>query len=150
MNAPAIKALRDELDQIAKRIDALEMQPTFPITITAPNPRPGELFVGVVISADGTRREKLYLLPGDNDDADWQAQNDWAASIGGRLPDRVESALLFATMKDQFKPEAYWTREQHAADSSCAWYQYFDGGYQHYDGTHDKLRARAVRSEPIE
>lgn len=150
MNAPVIEELRVELAQIAKRIDALAQQPIFPITITAPTPREGEKFVGIVISADGKIKKRLYLLPGDNAAANWNDQTAWAESIGGRLPDRVEGALLFATMKDEFRPEAYWTCEQHAADSYGAWAQWFYDGYQDYGNTNDELRARAVRSETIE
>jgi hypothetical protein len=116
-----------------------------PILISFPTLNEGEKWVGVVISADGTKREHIILLPGDNEDASWKAQMDWAASIGGELPDRTESALLFATMKDEFKPEWYWTREQHAASAGCAWCQYFYDGSQHYDNKSAALRARAVR-----
>lgn len=150
MNAPTLEELRTELEKIAKRIDALAQQPDFPLTIAAPTPREGEKFVGIIISADGKIKKRLYLLPGDNDDANWKNQMAWAESIGGRLPDRVEGALLFATMKDEFKPEAYWTCEQHAASSDTAWCQTFNDGNQSSYDTSFKLRARAVRSETIE
>lgn len=105
----------------------------------------GERYVGTIISADHTRNHHIILLPGDADEANWQTQMDWAKSLGGELPDRVESVLLFATMKDEFKADWYWTREPHASDASYAWCQYF-GDEDQYDGlTGNTLRARAVR-----
>ena len=104
-----------------------------------------ERYVGTIISADGSRAHHLILLPGDNDDADWQTQMDWAKSIGGELPDRVESALLFASMKDEFKADWYWTREQHAALSIYAWMQLFNFGTQYGYRKGISYRARAVR-----
>lgn len=117
----------------------------YPITIPFPHLNPGEKFVGVIVSADGKYRHALILLPGEAEPHNWQAQMAWAASIGGDLPDRVESALLFATLRDDFKEEWYWTNEQHAADSGYAWVQNFGYGYQYINRKSDSDRARAVR-----
>ena len=106
----------------------------------------GEIYVGLIVA--GTRREHIVLLPGDTE-AKWTDAMKWAESIGGELPDRVESALLFATLKDQFKPEWHWTREQHASYSDCAWMQGFDSGDQHGGHKVSSCRARAVRRSPI-
>lgn len=71
---------------------------------------------------------------------------DWAKSIGGDLPDRIEQAMLLALMKDQFEETAYWSNQKHASASGFAWFQYFGYGIQNfYDTTLSKLRARAVR-----
>lgn len=121
----------------------------FPITITAPEPKPGELWAGVIISADGKKRHHLYMLPGESAGADWDSQMAWAKSIGGDLPDRVEQALAYATLKEHFKDAAYWSNEKHASDSYYAWYQYFDLGFQFYDSTGNELRARAFRRSEI-
>lgn len=107
----------------------------------------GEVYVGLI--AAGTRREHIILLPGELEDAPWAKAMKWAESIGGELPDRVESALLFATLKDQFKPEWHWTREQYASYSGCAWVQYFDNGNQGNGHKGYAYRARAVRRLPI-
>lgn len=121
----------------------------YPITIQLPQLNPGEKFAGVIVSADGKYRHALILLPGEAEPANWQAQMDWAKSIGGDLPDRVESALLFATLHDEFKQEWYWTNEQHAADSDCACMQDFGNGSQDYNPKSYYYRARAVRRSPI-
>lgn len=121
----------------------------YPTTIPFPHLNEGEKFAGVIVSADGKYRHALILLPGEAEPNNWQAQMDWANSIGGDLPDRVESALLFATLRDEFQPEWYWTNEQHASDSDYAWLQYFGYGYQFNIRKSDGYRARAVRRSPI-
>ena len=110
----------------------------------------GEIYVGAIISADGSRNHHLILLPDLAKNLCWKDAIAWAESIGGELPDRVESALLFAHVKDQFEPEWYWTREQHAAYSDNAWYQSFNGGFQLSNLKGYQLRARAVRRVLIE
>jgi hypothetical protein len=108
----------------------------------------GEIYAGAIIKPDGTGHH-LILLDGDNDDASWDDAMAWAKSIGGDLPDRVEQSLLFAHLKDRFKPEWYWSNTQHASNSGYAWFQDFGDGYQ--DSTHEgsTLRARAVRRSSI-
>ena len=144
-----LDAIKSEQSKIAAMIAAFEQQPSFPISVSFPPLNEGEKFVGVVISAAGSRRHYLILLPGAKNDVDWQRSMEWAQSIGGELPDRVESALLFATMKDEFEPEWYWTREQHASVSGFAWGQGFDYGGQISDGKSFQGRARAVRRLPL-
>lgn len=113
--------------------------------VTLPPLNEGERWVGAIISADGSKREHIILLPGEIGSANWNDAIAWAASIGGELPDRCEGALLFATMKDEFEPAWHWTREQHAADSDYAWYQDFNYGTQYDSYKNHELRARAVR-----
>ena len=122
---------------------------SYPITIPFPKLNEGEKFVGVIVSADGKYRHALILLPGESEPNNWQAQMEWAASVSGDLPDRVESALLFATLRDEFKADWYWTREQHAAYSHSAWLQYFGNGNQNYRHKSNYHRARAVRRAPL-
>ena len=117
-------------------------------TITTPTLAEGETYVGAIVRADGTGH-RIVLLPGDNNAASWQAQMEWAKSIGGNLPSRIEQALLFAYHHDAFKPTWYWSNEQHAAHSGYAWCQLFISGNQYYDNTNSKLRARAVRRVSI-
>ena len=105
----------------------------------------GEKYIGTIISADGTRNHHIILLPGAVSGKTWIDAKEWAESIGGELPDRIEGALLFATMKDEFEEEWYWTREAHASGSGYAWYQRFTSGNQDLGGIGGKLRARAVR-----
>jgi len=120
--------------------------PAIPATELLLNP--GERYVGGIVNPNGSVRH-IILLPGDSDQASWKEQMEWAASRGGELFDRVVGALLAQTMPDEFKAEAYWTCEQHAAYSYSAWFQDFGYGSQYYYGKLSKLRARAIRSVTI-
>ena len=119
------------------------------LTITLPELAAGERYLCGVIDENGAVTHTV-LLPGDADPAPWEAQIAWAKSIGGDLPNRIEQAMLFASFKDQFKQEAYWSNQQHASDSGYAWFQNFYGGYQDSYPKDYELRARAVRRLVIE
>ncbi len=108
----------------------------------------GEIYVGSIGDASGDLYH-IVLLPGDSDDATWKKQMAWAKSIGGDLPTRVEQSLLFANLKDQFKPDWYWSNTPHASGSDSAWFQTFSNGFQNFNLLLSKLRARAVRRLPI-
>lgn len=147
MSTLTLETIKAEHAKVADMIAAFEAQAkfesSFPVSVQAPKPNPGELWLGAVIT--GKTMEHIYLLPGDNDGASWQEQMAWAKSIGGDLPNRVEQAMLFSSMKDQFKEAAYWSNEKHVSDSAYAWYQGFGNGIQDCSSTCRKLRARAVR-----
>jgi hypothetical protein len=96
------------------------------VALTLPALAKGETYVGAIAGPDG-RGHHVILLAGDKE-LTWSAALEWAKSIGGDLPDRVEQALLFAHHKKQFEARAYWSNTQYADDSSYAWYQYFDYG----------------------
>ncbi len=104
----------------------------------------GEVYVGAIGDKNGDFHH-VILLPGDNDDATFAQQLEWAKSIGGDLPTRIEQAMLWAGFRDQFKPEWYWSNETHHRESGWAWFQYFSFGNQGYYPTSYELRARAVR-----
>lgn len=118
-------------------------------TIQKPPINEGESYVGLIGQANGEAYH-LILLPGDNDDATYQHQMDWAKSIGGDLPDRIEQAMLFKHFKSEFKKEDwYWSNETHQRDSSGVWCQSFGYGAQDTYHKRFELRARAVRRAPI-
>ena len=102
----------------------------------------GETYLFGISTGDGKTCHTI-LLPGDNDDANWQAQMDWAKFIGGDLPNRIEQAYLNAHHADLFKKEAYWSNQLNG--DGWAWCQSFYGGSQINDHTDYALRARAVR-----
>lgn len=108
-----------------------------------------EIYVGCIGDAAGNLHH-VILLPGDNEDATHEAQLEWAKSIGGDLPTRIEQAMLLANHSDQFKKDWYWSNEIHDTESGWAWYQDFLYGTQSYDTCDNELRARAVRRLPIE
>lgn len=115
-------------------------------SIIIPELNDGEIYAGAIINPDGTGHH-VILLAGDNDDADWQTQMDWAKSIGGDLPDRVEQAMFYKHLPEQFQKDWYWSNTQRSAGS--AWCQYFNDGNQVWNLTYGKCRARAVRRSPL-
>ena len=119
------------------------MNITFPLTITKPPLKKGECWVGIVTTEKGLHH--VILLAGDQDSAPWKKQMAWAKKAGGDLPDRQELALLRVMLPDEFKPDWYWSGEQHAAYPDYAWCQTFYYGYQNDNTIDFKLRARAVR-----
>ena len=114
------------------------------MNINLPELAEGETYIGCIGDALGNLHH-VILLPGDNDDATHESQLEWAKSIGGDLPSRIEQAMLWANHRDQFKKDWYWSNEIHHAESGWAWYQYFDNGVQLTIYRITELRARAVR-----
>ncbi|WP_150428844.1 DUF1566 domain-containing protein [Dechloromonas sp. CZR5] len=108
----------------------------------------GETYIGAIGDATGNLHH-VILLPGDNDDATFESALEWAKSIGGDLPNRIEQAMLWASHRDQFQKDWYWSNETHHSESGWAWYQLFGLGYQGLDPKGYELRARAVRRLPI-
>lgn len=112
----------------------------------------GGKFAGISTDKDGTHFALISLPdtpPTDSKELTFKAALAWAIELGAVLPSRAEAALLFANLKGDFEPFAHWTREEHASDSSFAWYQYFDYGNQHYITQSYALKARAVRRLPF-
>ncbi|RQR50111.1 DUF1566 domain-containing protein [Burkholderia sp. Bp9125] len=103
----------------------------------------GEVYLGGFVDANGDVTHTI-LLPGDTR-ATRSKSLEWAKSIGGDLPTRVELAVAYAKHRDLFEQRAYWSNEVVADDPGWAWYQYFHDGYQRGYHQNDELRARAVR-----
>lgn len=110
--------------------------------------KPDRRYVGT-IWLPNERPYALVLLPGEIEDANWEHANKWATEQGGVLPNRVESALLCATLKDEFKSGWHWTREQHNASDASAWCQGFGNGGQTGYLKLSRLRARAIKRIPL-
>lgn len=115
---------------------------------TFPQLAEGELYIGATGDAAGNLYH-IVLLPGDNDYAIWQDQMEWAKSIGGDLPTRIEQAMLWANHRDQFKQDTYWSNESHHTQPDSAWFQNFYVGCQSGRPEYYELRARAVRRIPF-
>jgi hypothetical protein len=114
-------------------------------------PWQGGIYAGVSRGEDGQPDAQLVLAPDEpSERLEWQAAIDWATTVraGGhddwQLPSRVESALLYANLRDQFDTSTwYWTRSQYSA--GFAWLQDFGDGIQGDDVKSYEGRARAVR-----
>jgi hypothetical protein len=105
----------------------------------------GSAYAGLSRGEDGAPDAHLVLLP-DLPAAElkWQAAIDWAKSVGGQLPTRRESALLYAHLFDKVEQgDWYWTATQYS--DAYAWGQNFGNGYQNLNLKKYEARARAVR-----
>jgi hypothetical protein len=106
----------------------------------------GEHYAGAVLNEDGTLKHHLVLMaPKPDDTMTWQAARSWAASVGGDLPNRQESALLYANCKPHIEGVWHWTSDVYEPNESYAWVQHFGYGYQLYVRKDYDYAARAVR-----
>ena len=108
----------------------------------------GGTYAGITTGKDGAPYALILLDDKPTERLTWRKAINWAEKLDAELPTRVEGALLYANLKDSFEPEAHWTSE--SFDSSCAWYQYFNYGFQASYHKCIKFRARAVRRLPIQ
>ena len=105
----------------------------------------GEHYAGIILGKDGEADYQLILLPGEAIDINWENAKEWAAKQGGELPTRREQSLLFANLKEHFKPRWHWSCETHQEHTRYAWSQLFNDGIQDYSYKDYEHFARAVR-----
>ena len=126
--------------------------------ITSSTPRIGEqwpgqggIYAGIMRGRDGAPDYHLIVGPEHDGELNWKAAMEWATGVNVNLhkdftlPFRAEQALLFANVPELFEKTWYWSREQHAAYSDCAWMQDFLNGTQSSSLKDNEWRARAVR-----
>ncbi len=125
---------------------------TQPQGLPALNLNPGERYAGPVLDAAGQLKHHSILLPARPPKrAPWQAQMDWAASVGGHLPDRQEQPLLYANCKDALPPAWCWSGQEHEKDASYAWLCFFNYGHEYctrksYEGSAVAVRRLVLES----
>jgi len=107
----------------------------------------GEQYAGLLLGKNGEPDQHIILLPGEVQSVNWDDARKFAANAGGELPTRREQALLFANLPEEFTPNWYWSGEQRGSVS--AWVQFFTLGYQDWNRSVSKCRARAVRRSPL-
>jgi len=118
-------------------------------TLQIPPLAEGETYIGPIGDQTGEVYHVILLL-GDNDDSDWQSAMDWAKSIGGDLPTRIEQSMLFANSRSEFHKDWYWSNTTVDGYDAYAWCQDFGHGDQFdHRKSIDDCRARAVRRLPI-
>lgn len=117
-------------------------------------PALGEAFNGgkyAGITTDKQGNVYALVLLGDKpaNDLNWKDAMAWAEGLGegASLPNRVESAMLFANLKGEFEESWHWTNE--AFSERSAWFQLFGYGDQLTSSHDGELCARAVRRFPI-
>jgi len=113
-----------------------------------PQVYPGELYAGLKLDADtGKPVAHVVLMAIADKWCPWKEQKEWAASVGGKLPDHQDSALLFANLKHLFKDAWYWLDPEYSA--GYAWTQDFGNGGQNSTYKGIEAFAVAVRLIPI-
>ena len=111
-------------------------------------PFAGGIFAGITTTKDGTHCA-VALLPDQGSNLDWPAATQWATALNATLPTRPVAAMLFANLKDQFRPRWHWTSEQDEEDASYAGLCYFSHGNQHNLRKSFEGSAVAVRLIPL-
>ena len=152
MNKVTLEAVKERQDELAELIAKLEKQWSKPAFFEYQGERiplnPGEAYVGTIIAPGEYGSYHLILMPDSCDSVNWHKAMEWADELGGELPNRVESALLFATQKAEFEEAWYWTRDEHQ-NKEYAWVQTFSYGGQLTYRNDSLNRPRAVRRLPI-
>lgn len=108
----------------AERIEATTLK------LDRPPLKKGEHYAGIILGKDGACGDHVILLPDEAESVTWGQAKAWAKKTGGELPTRREQSLLYTNLKEHFQSAWYWSCEQHAASSGCAWMQYFGDGYR--------------------
>jgi len=116
---------------------------------------PGGLYAGVSFNPDDQQLYAVVLADAKPPELfSWADAQAWAKGleIDGladfKVPDRLQSLLLFHTLHDQFEKAWHWTSTQYS-DADYAWCQYFNDGSQYPNGKSYEGRVRAVRLIPI-
>ncbi len=122
--------------------------------IGQPWPGQGGIFAGLRNSEDGQGLVALILSPEvTNKRLPWAKAVAWAKKVrtdGHKdfsLPDRFESAQLYACVRDHVELGWYWTGTQ--SSSGVAFGQHFVNGSQGYADESYEGRVRAVRRLPL-
>ena len=149
-----VKATRDYIFRVHAMNDADEAAQRLAQRTTATPfpPDAGEVYAGLSRNHDTGAWHHLVLLPATTDkDLKWQEAIEWAKSVGGELPTRFESALLYANVRDQIDQDYWhWTATDVPYEPLWAWGQTFDYGNQDLNRKdYHPFRARAVRRVPF-
>lgn len=115
-------------------------------------PQLGKPFEGgsyaAILSDKQGRPYILVLLDDRPGSIPWAKAMEMGGELGADLPNRVESAHLFACLGDRFEKDLHWTNEQYSP--GYAWFQDFDDGGQSNGGKKAELAARFVSRLPLE
>lgn len=150
MSIVTLEAIEAKHNELSKLIAQFKADATKPMNWVYPEVEiplfPGERYAGAVLNETGHFQHHLVLMAARPEGKlVWQAAMDWAASVGGELPNRQEQALLYANCKPHLKPEWHWSSETHEDDASYAWNCYFFNGGQYIFHKSYECSAVAVR-----
>jgi hypothetical protein len=110
----------------------------------------GAIYAGIAPAEGDMPQAHLVLwLNTPTTRQDYEASTALAKAVNpetdSRLPSRTESALLYATVREQIKKDSwYWTSTFYDEDKDCAFVQNFYNGFQHNHHLYYECRALAV------
>ncbi|MBS0427574.1 MAG: DUF1566 domain-containing protein [Proteobacteria bacterium] len=140
-----IQARQTELATLIEQYRTQSAQRVIEVPGTTVVLQAGEHYAGSTLEPEGMVKHDIVLLAARPDRRmTWQDAMEWAASVGGQLPDRQEQALLFANCKQHLQGEWHWSSEEHE-NASAAWHCDFFTGYQSYSRKSYEGCAVAVR-----
>ena len=137
MSTVTLEAIEAKHNELSNLIAQFKADATKPMTWVYPEVEiqlaPGERYGGAVLNETGHIQHHLVLMAARPEGKlQWQAAMDWAASVGGELPNRQEQALLYTNCKPHLQPVWHWSSETHEDDASYAWLCFFGNGGQSY------------------
>ena len=91
----------------------------------------GGKFAGITTGKDGVPYALIVLGIKADKRMSWPDAMAFAASHDADLPSRVDGAMAFVTLPDEFEKSWHWLNEQCSPD--YAWSQDFGDGYQDDD-----------------
>ena len=132
MTTITLESIETRQTELADMIARIKAQPTHVVLPAASIAlQPGERYAGMVLDDAGQLKHHLILMAQrPSKELAWQPAMDWAASVGGTLPDRQEQALLYANCKPHLDPTWHWSCQTHDNDASYAWGCHFHDGSQ--------------------
>lgn len=110
----------------------------------------GAIYAGIAPAEGGMPQAHLILWKDSySSPQDFETSVAFAKAVDpatdSHLPTRTESALLYATVRDQIKKDDwYWTSTYYDEDKDCAFVQYFGNGVPDGNDLDDGYRALAV------
>lgn len=113
------------------------------------NLRNGEVYGGIVLAQNGEPDYHLFAQTKFIESATFDEVKKHVEKVGGVGAIRRDLALLRVNAPKPFGTKVFWSCEQHSADSSFAWCQYFDIGTQYLTSKSYRLCGVAVRKVVI-
>jgi len=110
----------------------------------------GGIYAGVTTSFSG-RPYALVLLPDKAGSCvNWKTAGEWARSIGGDLPTRLDAALLFANLDKHLASSWVFISDGDEHPGNTDWGRVFNDGWYSKYRNRSGFGAYAVRRIPLE
>lgn len=120
-------------------------------TLPIPEPRPSEVYAGLILGEDFTPDYHLFLsIKRPVGQRPWLEAGKWALQVGGELPTRRELLLLIINCGKHLNEGFYWTCEKYPDNHTCVWIVETVLGHTDYAHSATSCQVCAVRRVPVE